>query len=133
MISGHCNCGAVRFDIKCEPAGVYVCHCSICRRSTGSSGIAVVVVKNEDFEWTGGVDQIVQWSLPGASWDTWFCKTCGAKVPGHNDPKRMFIPAGLLPGDLPGLKVIHHLFVGSRAAWDVIGDDGQQHATRIGA
>jgi hypothetical protein len=39
----------------------------------------------------------------------------------------MFVPAGLL--DDPGgtLEVLHHIWVGSKAGWDVIGDDGKQH------
>ncbi len=44
MATGECNCGAVQFEIAADLSGVFVCHCSICRRSTGSNGIAVVVV-----------------------------------------------------------------------------------------
>ena len=36
--------------------GIFVCHCSICRRSTGSSGIAVVVLPKERFRWIRGED-----------------------------------------------------------------------------
>ena len=42
MITGACNCGAVQFEIDAALSGVFVCHCSICRRSTGSNGIATV-------------------------------------------------------------------------------------------
>ncbi len=128
MISGQCNCGSVRFEISTEPSGVYVCHCSICRRSTGSNGIAVVVVPNEDFRWTAGSENITQWSKPNSNWETWFCNTCGSRVPGHNDPARMFVPAGLLADTEGRLKVIHHIWVGSKAHWDEIGDQGKQHA-----
>jgi hypothetical protein len=131
MGKGQCSCGAVRFEFD-EPAkGIYVCHCSLCRRSTGTNGIAVVVVPNERFRWLAGEDAIVAWTKPGSEWETFFCRTCGSKVPGRNDGERMFIPAGVL--DDPGeLQVIHHLFVGSRAPWDVIGDGGAQHVERIG-
>jgi hypothetical protein len=44
MTRGECNCGAVQFEIDADLTDVFVCHCSICRRSTGSNGIAVVVV-----------------------------------------------------------------------------------------
>ena len=40
MATGECNCGAVQFEIDAQLSGVFVCHCSICRRSTGSNGIA---------------------------------------------------------------------------------------------
>jgi hypothetical protein len=127
MISGQCNCGSVRFEVNAEPSGVYVCHCSICRRSTGSNGIAVILVPNEDFHWTGGSENIAKWIKPNSEWETWFCKTCGSRVPGHNDSSKMFVPAGLLSEADSRLKVIHHIWVGSKASWDEIGDEGKQH------
>jgi hypothetical protein len=125
-MTGHCNCGSVRFEIQSRPAGVYVCHCSICRRSTGSNGIAVVIVSNDDFRWTGGQEHIAMWTKPDSTWETWFCRICGSRVPGRNDPARMFVPAGLLAAD-SGLEVVHHIWVGSKAQWDEIGDRGKQH------
>jgi len=108
MVTGECNCGAVQFEIDADLAGVFVCHCSICRRSTGSNGIAVVVV-------------------PDADWQTWFCSVCGSPVPGANDATRMFAPAGSITHGGEALKVIHHIWVGSKAVWDEIGDAGKQH------
>jgi len=128
VMTGECSCGAVQFEIAHPPAGVYVCHCTICRRSTGSNGIAVVVVPNEDFRWTRGQEHITAWTKPGSEWETWFCSICGSRVPGRNDAARMFVPAGLLPSAADSLRVIHHIWVGSKAGWDVIGDDGKQHA-----
>jgi hypothetical protein len=127
VITGQCNCGAIRFEIRSQPSGVYVCHCSICRRSTGSNGIAVVVVANDDFHWTGGQEHIATWTKPDSAWETWFCKVCGSRVPGRNDPARMFVPAGLLGDGGGSLRVIHHIWVGSKAEWDEIGDQGKQH------
>lgn len=127
MIAGQCNCGSVRFAIRSQPSGVYVCHCSICRRSTGSNGIAVALVSNDDFRWTGGQEYIAMWTKPDSTWETWFCKVCGSRVPGRNDSTRMFVPAGLLADAGSALRVIHHIWVGSKADWDEIGDAGKQH------
>ncbi len=127
MASGACNCGAISFNIEADLSDVYVCHCSICRRATGSNGIAVIVVANEVFEWTGGEDLIASWKKPGADWEMWFCKRCGSPVPGVNDESRMFVPAGLISDGGENLKVAHHIWVGSKAAWDEIGDGGRRH------
>jgi hypothetical protein len=43
----------------------------------------------------------------------------------------MFVPAGLLLGEADSLRVIHHVWVGSKAGWDVIGDDGRQHVEGV--
>jgi hypothetical protein len=127
MARGECNCGAIAFEISTDLSSVYVCHCSICRRATGSNGIAVVVVDNEVFSWIRGEANIATWKKPDADWQTSFCKDCGSPVPGVNDETRMFVPAGLISQGGEGLTVAHHIWVGSKADWDEIGDNGQRH------
>ena len=131
MIRGGCNCGAVTFEASSEPFGVFVCHCSICRRLTGGNGIAVVVVANDGFRWVSGEDNISTWAKPGADWQAWFCATCGSTLPGINDAERMFIPAGLISEGDQNLEVLHHIWVDSRAPWDEIGDGGKQHSEAL--
>lgn len=127
MALGECNCGAVAFEISADLSGVFVCHCSICRRSTGSNGIAVVVIDNNAFRWIRGEELIAAWKKPDADWQTWFCRICGSPVPGINDESRMFVPAGLISNGGESLAVIHHVWVDSKAVWDEIGDSGQRH------
>jgi hypothetical protein len=132
MIAGACNCGAVGFEAQIAGVDVYVCHCSICRRATGTNGMAVVIAANRSFRWIRGEAEISTWKKPDADWQRWFCRICGSTLPGHNDPERMFIPAGLITRGGEALRVRHHIFVGSKAPWDEIGDQGQRHHTRIG-
>jgi len=127
MATGQCNCGAVRFEVSAELSDVIICHCSICRRATGSNGIAVLVIENSHFRWVSGEAQISTWKKPDADWQTWFCRICGSPVPGVNDVSRMFIPAGAISEGGDALKVRHHIWVESKAAWDEIGDSGRQH------
>lgn len=128
MAKGECNCGAVAFEIDDRISDVFVCHCSICRRSTGSNGIAVLVVANDAFRWTRGEDHIQAWQKPDSDWHCWFCRTCGSPLPGVNGDSTTFIPAGLISEGGESLKVAHHIFVNSKAVWDQIGDSGKQHA-----
>jgi hypothetical protein len=127
MIRGECNCGAVAFEVRAEVPGLFVCHCSICRKATGTNGIAVAVVEKAAFRWIRGQEQIATWKKPGTDWQMGFCRTCGSPVPGANDESRMFVPAGLFTSGDESLKVIHHIWVGSKAPWDEIGDAGRQH------
>jgi hypothetical protein len=127
MARGECNCGAIAFEIAADLAEVFFCHCSICRRSTGSNGIAVVLVDNHAFRWIRGEELIATWKKPSTDWQTWFCRICGSPVPGINDASRMFVPAGLISEGDESLRVAHHIWVDSRAVWDEIGDSGQQH------
>jgi hypothetical protein len=127
VVTGECNCGQVRFGINTEPSGVYVCHCSICRRFTGTNGNAVLVVGNDEFEWIEGEEYISTWKKPGHDWQIWFCRVCGSQLPGENSATTMFVPAGSITSGGERLKVIHHIWVDSRAPWDEIGDAGRQH------
>lgn len=124
---GECNCGAVAFEISAPISEVFVCHCSICRRYSGSNGIAVVVINNESFRWLRGDSQIATWKKPDADWHAWFCRVCGSALPGPNDASRMFVPAGLISTGGEALKVTQHIWVGSKAVWDEISDAGKQH------
>jgi hypothetical protein len=127
MVKGECNCGAVAFEVSTDLAGVFVCHCSICRRATGSNGIAVVVIDNDAFRWIRGEEHISTWKKPGADWQAWFCNACGSPLPGANDESRTFVPAGLISSGDEDLRVLHHIWVDSKACWDEIGDSGQRH------
>ena len=127
MVKGQCNCGSVAFEIDSDISEVFICHCSICRKSTGSNGIAVVIVDNDLFRWTQGNNTIAFWEKPGAEWHTSFCRVCGSSLPGINDESRMYVPAGLITEGGESLKVAHHIWVESKAVWDEIGDSGKQH------
>ena len=131
--SGACNCGAVAFEITTPIRDVYVCHCSICRRYTGSGNIAVVVIPNGNFRWTRGEETIQSWNKPNHDWQAWFCPVCGSALPGTNDKDHMFVPAGLISSGSEDLVVAHRICVSSKANWDVIGDSAQQHADKFGS
>ena len=88
--------------------------------------MAVVVVDNADFGWVSGEELIETWRKPGHDWQKWFCRRCGSPLPGVNDRARMFVPAGLLE-EGHGLAVTDHIWVSSKASWDVPGDEGRVH------
>lgn len=127
MAQGQCNCGAVRFEINSEISDVYICHCSVCRKSSGNNGVAVVIVANEFFHWTMGEEQVAIWKKPDEDWLNCFCRRCGSQLPRINDDLHMAVPAGLITVGGESLKVVHHIWVGSKAVWDVIGDSGKLH------
>jgi hypothetical protein len=131
MPEGRCNCGAVQFVIDISLTDVYVCHCSICRRFTGANGIAVVIVPNDKIRFLTGRDHVVTWRKPDGDWQSSFCRNCGSALPGENTATNMFVPVGALSTGAEALKVAHHVWVGSKATWDIIGDSGEQHVERL--
>ena len=129
MTVGTCNCGAVSFEIKGELKNVYICHCSICRRWTGTNGVAVVIVPLSQFRWINGSDHISEWKKPDADWISCFCKSCGSSLPVANDKESIAIPAGLIDGADNNLRVAAHIWVGSKPDWDEIAGSCPQFIT----
>jgi len=124
---GSCNCDRVKFAIDVPLLDVYVCHCSICRKSTGSGGIAVAIVRNQDFSWLEGKDLVKKWIKPNHDWETSFCGNCGSPLPGINDQHTSYVPVSLLDSGYENLKVQSHLFVDSKASWEEIADNATIH------
>ncbi|WP_394224458.1 GFA family protein [Alteromonas gracilis] len=130
--TGSCNCGAISFSVNIPLSRVFICHCSICRKSTGSGGIAVTIVPNEALKMEGELSSIKQWAKPNHDWLTNFCKTCGSPLPGKNDNAHFYIPVSLLDTGFENLEVKHHLFTDSKAVWEEIGITGKQHKETFG-
>jgi hypothetical protein len=124
-IPGSCLCGAVRFVVHGRPPPVGMCHCSKCRKASGVASNAVLNVRRERLTWLAGEDNLQTFTLP-SGWSAVFCRTCGCPAPNPTpDGDRVWVPAGSLDAD-PGPRVAGHIFVGSKASWDIIGDDGPQ-------
>ena len=131
-LAGHCNCGQVRFELRTQSPDVYVCHCSLCRRATGSIGVTVVVVPKHQFSWTTGNEYVRRWRMPDHDWECSFCTECGSHLPGANDDDSVYVPAGLIDEGQEHLTVKHHIWVSSKAPWHDIGESGQRHERGFG-
>lgn len=116
-ISGGCLCGAVRYTASGEAQRFYHCHCSRCRRASGTGHASNLFLKGT-LHWDSGEDQIQTFKLPEAErFTNSFCRTCGGRVPRFIEAMGVvFIPAGSLDQE-PGLKPQARIFVGSRASW----------------
>ncbi len=126
MIEGHCLCGDVRYEIDGRISPIWLCHCSKCRRSTGSAFHASAVCSPDQFRWVSGEDDVRTYEdTPG--FKVRFCPRCGSPVPSYlEDHGLFFLHAGGLETD-PERGVVHHIFVGSKAPWFEITDDHPQY------
>ena len=117
-VHGSCLCGTVRYEVRAPFDRFLYCHCSRCRKATGTAHAANAVVKPDAFHWTAGENNVVRYDLPTArSFATAFCKTCGSPVP-HltRSGLRVIVPAGAFD-DALGVKPDIHAYWGSRADW----------------
>jgi len=126
MIRGSCLCGRVRFEVDRLTGPFELCHCSRCRKVTGSAFAATVGAMAEDFRFLSGEEAIGRCELPVREvpppYALSFCTGCGSALP--SPPERGFfeIPAGLLDDD-PGLRPDKHIYVEYGAPWWAA-DDG---------
>lgn len=123
MLTGHCLCGGVRYEISGEPLARYYCHCSQCRRASGSAFAANVLVRSDDFKLVDGEAVLASYeSTPGKR--RFFCSRCGSPVFNRTDAIPQLVPVrcGTLDGD-PGLPASSHIWVDSKAPWFEISDD----------
>ncbi|QDU65329.1 GFA family protein [Engelhardtia mirabilis] len=117
-IEGGCLCGAVRYRLTGEVQGFQYCHCSRCRRFTGSAHAANLFVKPDKLEWMAGEDLVGTWVLEAdPQFPTAFCKRCGSSMPSMSATGRYWVvPAGGVDGD-PGARPARSIFWDSRAPW----------------
>ncbi|MDP6979544.1 MAG: GFA family protein [Myxococcota bacterium] len=120
MIRGACLCGGVRYEAR-GVAFMSICHCSMCRKSTGASFSVFANVKPENFEYVAGRSLVERYeSSPGNF--RGFCRECGSSVPVVVEGRPgVMIPAGTIEGD-PRVRPAFHIMVGSKASWVEIGD-----------
>ncbi len=117
-IDGQCLCGRVRYRLAGEVLSFQYCHCSRCRKFTGSAHAANLFVRPGDLAWTAGEDGVGTYVLQGEpSFPTAFCRTCGSSLPSMSQTgKYWVVPAGTLVDD-PGVAPARSIFWGSRAPW----------------
>lgn len=128
MRTGGCHCGAVRFAFDTEPRDIGYCHCSHCRRLTGSAFAAYCEVPDRNLNVTAGLERIVRYAAT-AKLDKHFCGACGVTLfTRHRSfAGSTYVALGVLDDDA-GIAPAYHQFVASKAKWYEIGDALPQFA-----
>jgi hypothetical protein len=83
-LTGSCICGAVNYEIKRRPLLTVNCHCTICRRSNGSSFSTYASVLESSFYIVKGDDKIQSFVL-GEKGEKNFCTVCGSPLFNKNE------------------------------------------------
>ncbi len=117
-INGSCLCGKVTYEIHGPFKIFQYCHCSRCRKFTGSAHASNLFVPPDQFKWLSGEDQIGRFEHPTAKYfATTFCKNCGSSMPwATKGGKNIIVTAGTLDTD-PGIKPSQSIFWDSNAPW----------------
>jgi hypothetical protein len=101
------------------------CHCSRCRKHSGTFGGTQARIPREGFRLLEGEELIRVYRPAEDAAVKAFCSVCGSSLFGAQWPEgeEISIRLGALDGD-PGIRPQCHSFVGSRAPWYELPDDG---------
>ena len=124
-IRGGCLCGAVRYEVTAPFRRANLCHCSRCRKHSGSVGLVQGRVPREGFTLTAGKDAITVFRPEDQGMVKAFCRHCGSSLFGGTwpDGPEVSIRFGTLDDD-PGIRPQYHSFTADVPSWDTLPDDG---------
>jgi hypothetical protein len=129
-LAGACLCGAVRYEVADEFAYALNCHCSDCRRATGSAFKPFAGIERNKLRITKGEEQILVFGDKESNHDA-HCLTCGSLMYSVvNNGDRVHVTLGTLL-DPPLIRPAAHIFVGDKAPWFQIADNLPQYERHI--
>jgi len=118
MYQAKCLCGQVHIEIVGKVSDIIHCHCSLCRKNSGTAFATNGFVLASEFNITQGADVLSTFSFkPGRH--RHFCSCCGSPIFSSNeaDPSRIRIRLGIIDSDITEHPISHN-FITSKANWE---------------
>ena len=114
---GSCLCGAVSFVVDQSLDDISYCHCSMCRKVTGSAFAAYGSTAIKNFSFLQGQALIREYQVSDVL-SKRFCSQCGSTlITCHLDePDIYHISLGCIADNI-ALKPEYHQFIDSKANW----------------
>ena len=119
-ITGECFCGDVRYEITGILRDARSCHCSRCRKAFSAQASAYALVNAAEFTWVSGEDLLTSY-VGKQGFGLQFCSRCGSTLCGIFNGIIHGVTLGCINGD-PEIEIGQHIFVASKASWEVIPD-----------
>ncbi len=125
-LGGKCLCGAVHYEVADEFVYAANCHCSNCRRATGSAFKPFAGIERDKLTLTKGAENLLIFG--DEIGNDVRCGLCGSFLYSMvRDGAYVHVAMGTLV-DAPSIRPNKHIFVGSKAPWFAITDDLPQYA-----
>jgi hypothetical protein len=119
-LRGECYCRAVSFTVEDTFEYALYCHCGECRRRTGAAAKPFAGARKSALNITGGEEAVLR--LGDENGHHASCGKCGSllySLVRHGAYVHVALGALIDP---PTIAPTAHIFVGSKAPWDVICD-----------
>ncbi|KAJ5148729.1 hypothetical protein N7448_000307 [Penicillium atrosanguineum] len=130
MASGSCACRYIRYTTSIPPGKMINCHCVECRKQSGAPYQAWVFFPADAIQWTVKPTEWRSSDTAGRS----FCPRCGSTMTMYLDKNlpETGVAAGTMDDDDDddGKTVVPrpaaHIFLGEKASWFEVPDDGAE-------
>ena len=121
ILRGRCYCGSMQYEVADEFEYAANCHCSDCRRATGSAFKPFAGIAREKLRVVEGYESTLIFGDVAANHDV-HCGVCGSFMFSVlNQGTRLHLTLGTLE-DAPSIRPTAHIFVGDKAPWYQITD-----------
>ena len=108
----------VQVQIKGEIRNIIHCHCSLCRKNSGTAFATNGFIDTSDFQITKGKQVLSRFSFKPGRYRH-FCSQCGSPVysSSEDNPNQLRIRLGIIDSDIDERPMSHN-FMGSKANWE---------------
>ena len=130
-LTGTCFCRAVLYEVVDAFRYAMNCHCSNCRRTTGSAFKPFAGIERGKLRVTKGEGILMIFIFGDKSSNDVRCKLCGSFLYSVvRDGAFVHVAMGTLVDD-PTIRPTKHIFVGSKAPWFTITDGLPQYEEHV--
>ncbi|WP_404340118.1 GFA family protein [Pseudoalteromonas mariniglutinosa] len=122
MYKGQCLCGTVKITLSGSIDSIIHCHCSLCRKNSGTAYATNGFISANKFQIVAGENALSCFQFKPDR-NRYFCSVCGSPVYSENkeDPLRLRIRLGIIDSVIKE-RPISHNFVSSKASWDTFAE-----------
>ena len=124
-LTGECFCSEIKYEINGKLRDARSCHCSRCRKAFSSQASAYALVDPSEFRWVCGTELLTSY-VNKEGFGLQFCKKCGSTLCGIYHDEIHGVTLGCINED-PQIEIGYHMFVGSKASWEVIPEGVPQY------
>lgn len=127
MLTGGCQCGAIRFQVLGPTGRLFICHCDHCRRLTGSAfDVALECGARQIALLQGSPRHSLRIADSGNRVTIAFCGACGCHLWEGDDSLGATVKVGVLDQRID-LSDVVHLYVARRLPGIVIPENAVQY------
>lgn len=121
---GGCNCGEIRYLVTRAPLTVYICHCHLCQKRSGSAFGMSIILPVDGVELVMGKPIRKERLLAsGAKNISWICPSCYSRI--HTQREGLLtinLRAGTLD-DTSWIRPVAQIWTSSAQPWALVPDN----------